>query len=88
MGKPLLSEKLLKVSLNRLDRHRFLEKMRQHFWERWRNKYLNELQQKSKWRVKQNGFYQGDLVIIEKPNLPLLNGVWDASTIIITISWS
>lgn len=75
IGKPLTSlpaENLLEANLNRLDRYRLLEKMRQHFWERWRNEYLCELQQKSKWLVQQRGFQKDDLVVIKEPNLPPL----------------
>lgn len=41
----LPSENLMDVNPHRLDRYRLLEKMRQHFWKRWRHEYLCELQQ-------------------------------------------
>ncbi|KAL0883544.1 hypothetical protein ABMA27_015698 [Loxostege sticticalis] len=75
IGKPLTSlpaENLLDVNLNRLDRYKLLEKMRQHFWERWSNEYLCELQQRNKWRVQQRGFQEGDLVVIKEANTPPL----------------
>ncbi|XP_045535019.1 uncharacterized protein LOC123721194 [Papilio machaon] len=75
IGRPLTSlpsENLLDANPRRLDRYRWLETMRQHFWERWRNEYLSELQQKTKWRVKQRGLQEGELVVIKEANVPPL----------------
>lgn len=73
IGKPLTalpSESLLDANMNRLDRYQVLEKMRQHFWNRWRNEYLSELQQKNKWRTHKKGLVEGDLVAVKEPSLP------------------
>ncbi|CAK1585594.1 unnamed protein product [Parnassius mnemosyne] len=75
IGRPLTSlpsENLLDINLNRLDRYRCLEKLRQHLWERWRKEYLSELQQRHKWQVNQQAFKEGDLAIIKEANLPPL----------------
>lgn len=46
--------------------------MRQHFWQRSKNEYLSELQQRSKWRIKQEGLQEGNLVVIKEANVPPL----------------
>lgn len=75
IGRPLTSlpsENLLEINVNRLNRYRCLEKMRQHFWDRWRHEYLSELQQKLKWRLAQRQLQEGDLVVIKESNVPPL----------------
>lgn len=75
IGRPLTSlptESLLDDTPSILDRYRCLEKMRQHFWNRWRNEYLSELQQKYKWQLNQRGLQEQDLVVIKEPNAPPL----------------
>ncbi|XP_044760883.1 uncharacterized protein LOC123318338 [Coccinella septempunctata] len=75
IGRPLTSlpvENLLQANPNRLSRFQNLESMRQHFWHRWKNEYLSELQQRSKWRIKQEGLKEGDLVVIKEANVPPL----------------
>lgn len=60
------------VNPHRLDRYQRIEQMRQMFWERWRNEYLSELQQRTKWRTKQEGLREGELVVLKEDNLPPL----------------
>lgn len=75
IGRPLTSlpsAGLLDEKPSRLDRYRLIEQMRQHFWDRWRNEYLSELQQKLKWRVNQRGLKEGDLVVIKDNYTPPL----------------
>ena len=45
-------------------RWHLLTMMRNHFWERWRKEYFNQLQQRSKWLEPNHLFQVGDLVII------------------------
>lgn len=75
IGRPLTSVPsagLLDERPSSLSRYQYLEKMRQHFWERWKNEYLSELQQKLKWRVNQQGLRVGDLVVIKDTYTPPL----------------
>ncbi|XP_059053804.1 uncharacterized protein LOC131848062 [Achroia grisella] len=68
----LPSPALLDINVNHLDRYQKLERIRQHFWERWRHEYLSEIQQRSKWQTKQNSVQEGDMVVLKDPNLPPL----------------
>lgn len=43
---------LLELSINRLSRWQYIERLRQHFWSRWQKEYLNNLQIRNKWKVK------------------------------------
>ncbi|XP_064072214.1 uncharacterized protein LOC135193480 [Vanessa tameamea] len=75
IGRPLTSlpsDNLLDVKPNRLNRYQSLEKMRQNFWDRWRNEYYSELQQTHKWRINQRGLKEGDLFVIKETNAPPL----------------
>jgi hypothetical protein len=44
--------------------------MRQHFWARFHNEYLSELQQRTKWQIKRKDLKEGDLVAIKDDNVP------------------
>lgn len=55
-----------------LKRHERIEKIRQHFWQRWQHEYVLELQQKTKWRTNATKLAVGDLVLLQEDNvLPL-----------------
>lgn len=60
------------VLLKGPDRYQRIEQLRQHFWQRWRNEYLAELQQRSKWRLKQTEPRIGDMVVFKESNTPPL----------------
>jgi hypothetical protein len=66
------SPDLREIRTTRLDRFQRIEYARQHFWDRWRNEYMKELQQRGKWRTKQRQLNIGDLVVINDPHLPPL----------------
>lgn len=68
----LPSPMLTEVNPNRLNRYQHMEQMRQHFWQRWHNEYLSELQQRVKWRINREGLQEGDVVLIKDSNLPPL----------------
>ncbi|KAF2887616.1 hypothetical protein ILUMI_18557, partial [Ignelater luminosus] len=52
-------------------RHRQL--LINHFWNRWSKEYINNLQQRSKWKVRgQQTFHAGQLVIVKEDNVPPL----------------
>lgn len=56
--------------INRLSRWNHLQKMTQHFWERWHTEYLNGMINRSKWPFQKRNFKIGDLVVIREDNLP------------------
>ena len=61
------------VSENRLKRYDHLQKMIQHFWQRWQNEYLCQLQQQNKWshcQSKTNLLIPGAMMIVRDDNLP------------------
>ena len=58
---------------NRLSRWEHIEKMRQHFWKRWQNEYLHQLQQRSKWTIQNDNLKLGQIVLIKDDNLPPLS---------------
>ncbi|KAL0860176.1 hypothetical protein ABMA27_010483 [Loxostege sticticalis] len=68
----LPSPNFTNVNENRLRRYERLEQLRQHFWERWRNEYLCELQRRTKWKISQKQFQEGDLVVLKEENAPPL----------------
>lgn len=58
------------TKLNRLAVYERIQKIKQDFWKRWRNEYLTELQQKSKWKTLTNPIEIDDLVILIEDNTP------------------
>lgn len=62
----------MEVPVNRLNRFEHLQKMAQHFWKRWHDKYLNILINRPKWLKKQRNFREGDVVVIKEDNTPPL----------------
>ncbi|XP_050551821.1 uncharacterized protein LOC118281518 [Spodoptera frugiperda] len=75
LGRPLTalpSPSLEHCSSNQLKRYQRLEQIRQHFWRRWQNEYLAELQQRSKWRTSDTPLKVGDVVLLQEENLPPL----------------
>lgn len=55
-----------------LKRYARVEKIRQHFWQRWQKEYIAELQQRSKWRSNTSQLNVGDLVLLQEDNIPPL----------------
>lgn len=66
----LPSHNLTDLNMNRLDRYNQLEQMRQHFWSRWHNEYIAELQHRTKWRQHHSELKIGDMVVIKDENSP------------------
>lgn len=67
IGEPtncLQEENLLDVNINRLNRWKSIEKLKQHFWRRWYREYLNRLQARPKWLNSKPNAKVGDLVLI------------------------
>ncbi|KAJ0176241.1 hypothetical protein K1T71_008415 [Dendrolimus kikuchii] len=59
-------------STSSLTRYERIEKLRQHFWERWSKEYVSELQQRTKWRSNTDGLQLNSLVVIKEDNIPPL----------------
>ncbi|XP_013168051.1 PREDICTED: uncharacterized protein LOC106118039 [Papilio xuthus] len=75
IGRPLTSlpsPSFLDCNANRLSRFQHLEQIRQHFWKRWTNEYIAELQQRSKWRAESRHLKIDDLVLVKEDNAPPL----------------
>ncbi|XP_052742930.1 uncharacterized protein LOC128198961 [Bicyclus anynana] len=77
IGRPLtsLAEPTLEMdNPSRLQRYARIELARQHFWKRWQNEYISELQHRSKWRTHGGEKLQvGDLVLLREENCPPLH---------------
>jgi hypothetical protein len=69
IGRPLKSIPTVPIKATRPNRYELIEKIRQHFWERWSREYIAELQQRTKWRTPQKDLACGDLVILKEDNL-------------------
>lgn len=61
---------LLNTHENRLNRWQFVQQLSQHFWKRWHEEYLTQLQQRPKWMKQTKNVTIGDLVLIKEDNLP------------------
>ncbi|XP_037822286.1 uncharacterized protein LOC119610934 [Lucilia sericata] len=67
IGEPttcIQEENLLDININRLNRWKSIEKLKQHFWRRWYLEYLNRLQARPKWLTPKPDAKVGDLVLI------------------------
>lgn len=66
-----LEPNLLDLKLNRLSRLQLIERLKQHFWKRWTKEYLQQLQQRSKWRGDSRPQLQvGQLVVLREDDTP------------------
>lgn len=57
----------------RLSRWQLLQQATRHFWKRWSQEYLHQLQQRQKWFTHQPNLTLGDVVLIKDQNLPPLS---------------
>ncbi|XP_047999839.1 uncharacterized protein LOC125241692 isoform X2 [Leguminivora glycinivorella] len=74
IGRPLTAPpcKDLTAETGRLPRYEMLEKMRQHFWQRWSKQYISELQTRTKWQTQGQDIVLNALVLVKEDNLPPL----------------
>lgn len=63
-------EDLRETPSNRLSHYHQLERLKQHFWTRWSKEYITQLQERRKWRTKQDNIFLGCMVLIRDENLP------------------
>lgn len=61
----------LDIQDNHLSRWQHIQKLRQHFWQRWQREY-QQLQARTRWKEGENAIKIGDLVLIIEDNLPSL----------------
>lgn len=75
VGRPLTSlptPDLQEANPGRLHRYARIEQARQHFWARWSQEYICELQQRTKWQSRQPDLKPGQLVLIRDERYPPL----------------
>lgn len=74
IGRPttqLPSKDFKDIKPSKLNRWQLIQQMAQHFWERWQQEYLTNLQNRSKWHKKQKNVEIGDIVAIKDNNLAI-----------------
>lgn len=64
------SPTLLDVPMNRLSRWQLLRQLSEHFWKRWTQECLRELQVRPKWQTPRSPIRIGDLAIVKHERLP------------------
>ncbi|XP_026317697.1 uncharacterized protein LOC113233891 [Hyposmocoma kahamanoa] len=77
VGRPLTAlptPTLEERAANSLARYARLEKIHQHFWNRWQKEYIAELQQRRKWKTETDNqrLKIGDLVLLQEDHVPPL----------------
>lgn len=75
----LFGEQIKEKPRNQLARFELTQYLAQQFWKSWHNEYLNELQQRPKWRSARENMKVGDLVLIKEDNM--LPTMWKTSRI-------
>ena len=69
----LPQQDLLHLRQHSLNRYQLIQQMIQHFWKRWHQEYLHELQQRHRWQSDSSDILAiGTLVLIRDDNLPPL----------------
>lgn len=58
------------ITMNRLSRFQFMQRLLQDFWDNWSHEYLVRLQQRPKWKQPHANMKSGQLVLIKEDNLP------------------
>ncbi|GFT75660.1 integrase catalytic domain-containing protein [Trichonephila clavipes] len=73
IGRPVMAivePELINVKENRLTRWQRVNWLSQQIWKVWKRNYLNDLQERSKWRFSKNNVEIGTLVLIKNESLP------------------
>ncbi|XP_018397678.1 PREDICTED: uncharacterized protein LOC108775726 [Cyphomyrmex costatus] len=73
IGAPLIAipePSLLDTSSNALSRWRLLQSMRDHFWHRWSQEYLQGLTPRPKWWRVAGNLQEGQLCLLKNENTP------------------
>ncbi|CAG7824546.1 unnamed protein product, partial [Allacma fusca] len=61
---------LTETKINRLSRWQLCQQLAQHFWKRWNQEYLHQLQQRNKWNLSSENLKVGTLVLLKDERLP------------------
>ncbi|XP_072375526.1 uncharacterized protein [Diabrotica undecimpunctata] len=72
IGAPLTSfpeTNLTEIPQNRLKFWRLCVQMQQHFWQKWYQDYLTQLQNRPKWRTSLPNLQEGMLVLVKEDNV-------------------
>lgn len=83
IGRPLVSlpdPDLSMLPENRLTQFQRVQQLLGHFWRRWHQEYLVELQTRTKWPSNRGSLREGDLVLLKVDNQPPL--LWKLGRII------
>ncbi|XP_065362078.1 uncharacterized protein LOC135955647 [Calliphora vicina] len=67
-------EDLLDTNIDRLTRWKQVEKLKQHFWQRWSKEYLCRLQSRPKWNTVKREAQVGDMVLLLHEHFPQVRG--------------
>ncbi|KAJ2948182.1 hypothetical protein O0L34_g9990 [Tuta absoluta] len=73
IGRPLTSlpaPELQNANPSRLHRYARIEQVRQHFWTRWSQEYICELQQRTRWQDRQPNLEVNQMVLIKDDSSP------------------
>ena len=70
IGRSILEPNMLDSSTNRLSKWENIQKRVQGFWKIWSKDYLHTLQQRYKWKHKEDNIKLGDIVLLKEDNLP------------------
>ncbi|GFT23069.1 integrase catalytic domain-containing protein [Trichonephila clavipes] len=73
VGRPLTSivePQITNINENQLSRWERVKKITQHIYKLWKRDYLNNLQERHKWKFNKNNVSVGTLVLIKDENLP------------------
>lgn len=75
IGEALTSQvdsQAIPMKTSELSHWKLVSRLKQEFWERWTTEYLNELQQRNKWKTQFVNLKTGDMVIIKEDNSPVM----------------
>ncbi|GFU91343.1 integrase catalytic domain-containing protein [Trichonephila clavipes] len=88
VGRPLTSivePQITNINENQLSRWERVKKITQHIYRLWKRDYLNNLQERHKWKFNKNNVSVGTLVLIKDENLPSTK--WSTGRITEIFSW-
>ncbi|XP_037293643.1 uncharacterized protein LOC119189067 [Manduca sexta] len=83
VGRPLTAPTqgdLTNTPTHTLLRYDRIEKIRQHFWQRWAKEYVSELQSRSKWKSNISELAVDTIVLVKEDNVPPLS--WKLARVI------
>ncbi|KAJ8979779.1 hypothetical protein NQ317_007687 [Molorchus minor] len=76
VGRPLSAvpeSNLQEIPVNRLSRLQHIQQCQQHFWRRWKQEYIADLQRRTKWTTTKGQLHVGDVVLLKEDNSPPLS---------------